>query len=182
MIGSIALVILGAAAAAATPCENLASLKLADATITSAVVVPEGPPPQRGTGAGGARGGAPGARGGAPPANIPAHCQVRMVLKPTSDSLINMELWLPTENWNGKFMGVGNGGFAGSIQGLNNEMPQALRLGYATAGTDTGHQEQGGNWAIGHPEKMIDFAYRSTHEMTLKAKQIVKAFYDANAK
>jgi feruloyl esterase len=105
-----------------------------------------------------------------------------MVLKPTSDSLINMELWLPTQNWNGKFMGVGNGGFAGSIQGLNNEMPQALRLGYATAGTDTGHQEQGGNWAIGHPEKMIDFAHRSTHEMTLKAKEIVKVFYDQNAK
>ena len=66
-----------------------------------------------------------------------------MVLKPTSDSLINMELWLPTQNWNGKFMGVGNGGFAGSIQGVNNEMPQALRLGYSTAGTDTGHQEPG---------------------------------------
>src|SRR5439155_21374317 len=181
MIGSIALVILGAAAAAATPCENLASLKLADATITSAVVVPEGPPPQRGTGAGGARGGAAPARGGAPAANIPAHCRIQMVLKPTSDSLINMELWLPTQNWNGKFMGVGNGGFAGSIQGLNNEMPQALRLGYATAGTDTGHQETGGDWAIGHPEKMIDFAYRSTHEMTLKAKEIIKAFYDQPA-
>jgi len=105
-----------------------------------------------------------------------------MVLKPTSDSLINMELWLPTQNWNGKFMGVGNGGFAGSIQGLGNDMPQAIRLGYATAGTDTGHQDAGGAWAIGHPEKLIDFAYRSTHEMTLKAKEIVKTFYDQNAK
>ena len=67
-----------------------------------------------------------GARGaGAPPANIPAHCRVQMVLKPTSDSLIKMELWLPTQNWNGKFMGVGNGGFAGSIQGLGGDMPQA---------------------------------------------------------
>src|SRR5438094_5561409 len=182
MIGSIALVILGAAAAAATPCENLASLKLADATITSAVVGREGPPPARGAGGGAARGGAPARGAGAPPANIPAHCRVQILLKPTSDSVINMELWLPTENWNGKFMGVGNGGFAGSIQGLTNEMPQALRLGYATAGTDTGHQEQGGNWAIGHPEKMIDFGYRSTHEMTLKAKEIVKAFYDQDAK
>src|SRR6185295_7924840 len=90
-------------AAAATPCENLASLKLADATITSAVIVPEGPPP--------ARGGAPPVNV-APPANIPAHCRVQLTLKPTSDSLINMELWLPVQNWNGKFMGVGNGGFA----------------------------------------------------------------------
>ena len=107
---------------------------------------------------------------------------MQLVLKPSSDSLINMELWLPpADKWNGKFMGVGNGGFAGSIQGLTNEMPQALRLGYATAGTDTGHQEQGGAWAIGHPEKMIDFGYRATHEMTLKAKQIVKAFYDRSA-
>jgi feruloyl esterase len=103
-----------------------------------------------------------------------------LVLKPSSDSLIQMEMWLPTDNWNGKFMGVGNGGFAGSIQGLTNEMPQALRLGYATAGTDTGHQEQGGNWAIGHPEKMIDFGYRATHAMTTTAKQIVKAYYDQN--
>src|SRR5262245_11879819 len=167
MIGSIAFALLGASVFAATPCENLTSLKLADTTITTAVVVPEGPPPARGaSGAGAARGGAGAARGGdargggapqgrgAPPANIPAHCRVQIVLKPTSDSLINMELWLPTQNWNGKFMGVGNGGFAGSIQGLNNDMPQALRLGYATAGTDTGHQEQGGNWAIGHPEKI----------------------------
>ena len=61
-------------------------------------------------------------------------------------------------------------------------MPQALRLGYATAGTDTGHQDPGGNWAIGHPEKMIDFGYRSTHEMTVKAKQIIKAFYDQKPK
>lgn len=106
-----------------------------------------------------------------------------MVLKPTSDSIINMELWLPPASaWNGKFMGTGNGGFAGSIQGLATDMPQALRLGYATAGTDTGHQDAGGAWAIGHPEKMIDFAYRSTHEMTLKSKEIVKAFYDKNAK
>jgi feruloyl esterase len=75
-------------------------------------------------------------------------------------------------------MDVGNGGFAGSIQGLTNEMPQALRLGYATAETDTGHQDPGGDWSIDHPEKMIDFGYRSTHEMTLKAKQIVKTYYD----
>ena len=101
------------------------------------------------------------------------------MLKPSSDSLINMELWLPpADKWNGKFMGVGNGGFAGSIQGMTNDMPAALRLGYATAGTDTGHQDEGGEWAIGHPEKMIDFGYRATHEMTVKAKQLVKAFYD----
>jgi len=184
MIGSALLLL---AAAAAMPCESLASLKLADATITSAAVVPEGPPPARGAapaaGPGAARGaGAPAARGGPPPANIPDHCRVQIVLKPTPDSLINMELWLPLQNWNGKFLAGGNGGFAGSIQARTSEMPDALRRGYATAGTDTGHQEQGGDWAIGHPEKMVDFGYRATHEMTLKAKEIVKAFYDQPAK
>jgi feruloyl esterase len=173
MIGSIAFVFFSAAMAAATPCENLASLKFDDAMITSAAVIPEGPPQTRG---------GFGMRGTAAPANIPAHCRVQIVLKPTPDSLINMELWLPTQNWNGKFMGVGNGGFAGSIQGLSMDMPQAIRLGYATAGTDTGHQEQGGNWAIGHPEKMNDFAYRSTHEMTVRSKEIIKSFYDQAAK
>jgi len=221
MIGSLALIFLGAAAAA-TPCESLTGVKLDNATITSAQMVAEGPARGGGGGGGGRAGagrgapgagqgqaqgqaaptapGAPGARGdgaqaargaggqgarggGAPPALIPAHCQVQLDLTPTSDSLIKMEMWLPpADKWNGKFMGVGNGGFAGSIQGLTNEMPQALRLGYATAGTDTGHQTQGGAWAIGHPEKMIDFGYRATHEMTVKAKQLVKTFYDDGAK
>ena len=176
MIGSALLLL----AAAAAPCDSLATLRFSDAVITAATIVPEGPPPTRGSGRAGTGGATP-ARGGAPPANMPAHCRVQVTLKPTSDSLINMELWLPLQNWNGKLLGAGNGGFAGSIQGRTNEMPDALRRGYATAGTDTGHQEPGGDWAIGHPEKMIDFAYRSTHEMTLKAKAIVKAFYERPA-
>lgn len=208
MIGSFALVLLGAAAAP-MPCDALVGLRLDSATITSAVMVPEGPAPARGGGPGrggaaGGRGAAAGARGGGPadappggrqttvgprgggpgqaPATIPAHCRVQLVLTPSADSLINMELWLPTpDHWNGKFMGVGNGGFAGSIQGRTNEMPDALRRGYATAGTDTGHQEPGGEWAIGHPEKLIDFAYRSTHEMTVTSKDLVRAFYDRPA-
>src|SRR5262249_12552676 len=132
MIASIAFALLGAAVAT-EPCSSLTSLKLDRATVTSAQMVAEGPAPL------------PQGRAGGPPrapARIPGHCGGTRVLTPTSDSLIKMELGLPPlEKWNGKFMGVGNGGFAGSIQGLANEMPQALRLGYATAGTDTGHQE-----------------------------------------
>ena len=147
---------------ASSACENLINLKLSDTTITVASVTPENPP------------------GVAGQPDIPAHCRIQLDLKPSSDSLIKMEMWLPLKNWNGKFMGVGNGFFAGSIQGKAFDMPEALRRGYATAGTDTGHQEQGGEWAIGHPEKMVDFAYRSTHEMTLKAKEIIRAFYGRN--
>ncbi len=169
MLNGIAFLIMGAAMAA-TPCENLTNLQLADTTITGAAVVAEGPPPKVGM-----------FGSGAPRANIPAYCRVQLDLRPSSDSLIKMELWLPTQNWNGKFMGTGNGFFAGSVQGMAFDMPEALRLGYATAGTDTGHQDQGGDWAIGHSEKMIDFAYRSTHEMTVKSKEIVKAFYGRDA-
>src|SRR5690554_4647761 len=104
MIASIVSLLLGTAFVA-TPCEGLSNLKLENATITSAEMVAEGPAPARG-GRGGARGG-----GNAAAPLIPAHCRLRLVLTPSSDSLINMELWLPpADRWNGKFMGVGNGG------------------------------------------------------------------------
>jgi feruloyl esterase len=105
---------------------------------------------------------------------------VKLVLRPTADSKINAELWLPSENWNGRFMAVGNGGFGGSIQGFG-EMQTALRLGYATAGGDTGHDEAtegpGGMFALGHPEKIVDFAYRAVHEMTATSKKLIDRYY-----
>ena len=104
---------------------------------------------------------------------------MRLVLKPTADSNINAELWLPTQNWNGKFMAVGNGGFGGSIQGYG-EMQNALRLGYATAGSDTGHSAAdgpNGMFALGHPEKIVDFAYRAMHEMTATSKKLIDRYY-----
>jgi feruloyl esterase len=61
-------------------------------------------------------------------------------------------------------------------------MADGLRLGYATASTDTGHIGGSGSFALGHPEKLIDFGYRSEHEMTLKAKAMVNAFYGAAPK
>jgi tannase/feruloyl esterase len=92
-------------------------------------------------------------------------------------------MWLPTDNWNGKFMGVGNGGFAGSIQGLTNEMPQALRLGYATAGTDTGHQATGtdASWALDNPQRELDFGYRAVHLTADASKAIVAKYYGKDA-
>jgi feruloyl esterase len=108
---------------------------------------------------------------------------VKLVLTPTADSHINSELWLPTDNWNGKLLVVGNGGFAGSIQGYG-DMQIALRLGYATAATDTGHSAAdgpNGMFALGHPEKIVDFAYRAVHETTVQSKQLIKTFYDRPA-
>ncbi len=161
VIISVLILLMSASSASAASCKDLKILKLDHAVVTDASAV-KGEP-------------------GTTQQPLPSYCRVQLDLKPSEDSLIKMEMWLPLKKWNGKFMGVGNGFFAGSIQGKMNEMPDALKRGYATAGTDTGHQEPGGEWAIGHPEKMIDFAYRSTHEMTLKAKKIIRAFYGRNA-
>src|SRR6187549_109661 len=173
MIGSLTLAVM-AATLAATPCEGLKNISLPNTTITTAVLVPEGvytpPAPPRGANAPAANAGrgAEGRGGGTaqnqsgrgaatPPQPIiaPAHCKVVAVLKPTSDSLINMELWLPPANaWNGKFEAVGNGGWAGSIQGLSAQgggtppMVNALRAGYATAGNDTGHEGANGQFTL----------------------------------
>ena len=175
MLGILSLALLGAAAAPLT-CESLTNVRLQQATITSASVIPAGPFVQPGAGRG--RQG----QGAAPEAvePIPEHCRVTMVLKPTPDSNINSELWMPTDNWNGKFLVVGNGGFGGSIQGYG-DMQIALRLGFATAATDTGHSAADGPegmFALGHPEKIVDFAYRAVHETTVKSKELIKAFYD----
>src|SRR5262245_13746115 len=64
---------------------------------------------------------------------LPGFCRVAAVTKPA----VRFEVWLPLASWNGKFQGVGNGASAGSIS--YPAMAAALRRGYATASTDTGH-------------------------------------------
>ncbi|MGH9398183.1 MAG: tannase/feruloyl esterase family alpha/beta hydrolase [Terriglobia bacterium] len=99
------------------------------------------------------------------------------VIKPTADSDIKFEVWMPVSGWNKRFQGVGNGGFAGSIQ--HGGLADALRRGFAVASTDTGHTGSSvdARWALGHPEKVIDFGYRGIHQMTVQAKAIIQAFY-----
>jgi len=174
-------------AAATSNCDNLRSVTIPNVTISASEVVTPQPPPT-GRGGRGVPTGAPGngtGRGapiGPPPPGpppLPEYCRVRLLLTPTSDSKINAELWLPKTTWNGRFMAVGNGGFGGSIQGFG-EMQNALRLGYATAGNDTGHSEAdgpNGMFALGHPEKIVDFAYRAMHEMTVTSKALISQFY-----
>lgn len=114
---------------------------------------------------------------GQPQDRLPAFCRVAGVIRPTADSYIRFEVWLPLTNWNGKYLGVGNGGFAGSID--YNGMAGNLRRGYATAATDTGHEAEGvdASWAFRHPEKVNDFGYRALHETTANAKRLIEAFY-----
>jgi Tannase and feruloyl esterase len=104
-------------------------------------------------------------------------CRVSLTLRPSDDSEINVELWLPADGWNRKFQAVGNGAFTGSIN--YTAMAAALRRGYAVASTDTGHAGGGARWALGHPEKVIDFGWRAVHEMVVASKRIVAAYYQA---
>src|SRR4051794_14404963 len=81
-------------AVAATPCGSLTSLSLPNnTTVTLAASIPAGPYVRMGTTA---------------PVDVPAFCRVVGVSKPTSDSVINFEMWLPV-SWNGKYHHGGNG-------------------------------------------------------------------------
>ena len=193
MLASLSFALLATAAAGTTPCESLKSLSTPQAVVETAEFVQAGPfvpPGAEGRGAATAGRGAPAAGRGAAPAGAPAaapslprHCRVVLTLKPSSDSKIGAELWMPAENWNGKFMMMGNGGFAGSIQGYG-DMQAALRLGYAAAGSDAGHtaaEGPNGMFALGHPEKIVDFSHRAVHETTVTSKLLIKEFYSRAA-
>ena len=108
---------------------------------------------------------------------LPAFCRVTARLTPTSDSDIRVEVWLPLSGWNRKLQAVGNGGLGGTIPYA--ALAGAVRSGYAASGTDTGHVGGNGDFVPGHPEKLVDFAYRAIHEMTVSAKAVVSAHYDA---
>ena len=168
--------VLGITSANATECEKLAGLKLPHTEITLAQSVaagafkpPEGPP-------------AP----GVPPAaysGLPPFCRVAGTIRPTADSDIRFEVWMPASAWNGKFVGVGNGVWAGAITYF--AMVAPLSMGYATAATDDGHQGSNhldASFAAGHPEKLVDFGHRAPHEMTVAAKAVIAAFYGSSTK
>lgn len=169
-----------AGAGAASPCSSLARAALPDATITRAESVASGqyqlsPQSQR-------LGAQPGMNitGQASLPENPEFCRVAVTLKPSADSVIKMEVWLPQSGWNGKLLTAGNFGWGGAL--MYAPMLSALAAGYATASTDTGHDSNapdggGGAFALGHPEKLVDYAYRADHELTTTAKALIKAFY-----
>jgi feruloyl esterase len=150
-------------------CEDLSQLKLSSTRITSAKLI------------------LPGTFAG-PPADtgqdlspfyktLPAFCRVLAQAMPSADSNIKIEVWLPASGWNGKLQGIGNGGFAGLID--HYQLGIAMSHGYAAAATDAGHSGTpiDAEWALGHPEKVIDFGHRGIHEMTIVAKTIAKSLY-----
>ncbi|HEU4694299.1 MAG TPA: DUF6351 family protein [Vicinamibacterales bacterium] len=152
----------------AAECERLAaSLRSDNVRVTAVTAIAGGhftPPPAGGSSA-------------APTAlsQLPPFCRVQLTLTPSADSDIRTEIWLPMKDWNGKFQQVGNGGWGGSIQ--YPALATALRRGYAAASTDTGHVGDTARFALGHPEKLIDFGYRAVHETAVRSKAAITAAY-----
>jgi len=148
-------------------CDSLTNLRLPETVISSATTVQAGtfapPKPEPAI------------------ADLPAFCRVVGTTRPA----IQFEVWLPLKSWNGKFQGVGNGGTGGFIS--YRAMALALRRGYATASTDTGHVNTpygngfDSSWALHRPDLVADYGYRSLHVTTVNGKQIVQAFYGKSA-
>lgn len=151
-------------------CSALAQMSITEAMVISATLVEAGrftPPPtayapdlaERAT-------------------KMPAFCRVEVKATPTPDSDIGIEVWLPVQTWNGRFLGTGNGGGAGSIAyGMG--MIEGLRRGFAVANTDMGTAPDV-NDTVDKPERWTDFGHRATHEMTRISKQIVSSFYGSS--
>jgi feruloyl esterase len=188
--GLLALAAMAGTPAMASPCTNLQTLNLEHTTITSATDVTGGTftPP-----------------GAAAITGLPPFCRVTATLAPTADSQIKIEAWLPETNWNGRFLGTGGGGYQGVI--TYSELANGINAGFAAANSDLGTGTSGcsplfcgddGNKGnalaiafgepatpstglFGHPEKIKDFGYRAIHLMTVRGKEIVKAFYSHHA-
>ncbi len=166
LLGSAAVMAMtgGAQAAPVMSCSQLAQLSFPDTTITAAQDVTSGsittPEPRSRTFTG-----------------LPAFCRVSLTVAPA----VHIEVWLPETNWNQRFQAVGGGGYAGVIS--YPAMAKALTDGYATASTDTGHPASaGGKFALDANNKLDwtaikDFAYLSLHQMTVRSKDLIKAFY-----
>jgi len=129
-----------------------------------------------------------------PITGLPPFCRVALDISSTGDasqSQILVEVWLPESGWNGRYLGTGNGGFAGAISAT--ALAGGLVEGYAVANTDMGTGVLyncnglycGGRSGLGgppaglnlHPDSIKDFGYRATHLMTVAAKQVVAAYY-----
>jgi len=141
------------AASTSSACEELGSATLSNATITGAHAYPAGAFTSGRT------------------FTVPAFCRVMVTARPSPDSDIKVEVWLP-DAWNGKLLGTDNGGFSGAINYA--ALAAAVTKEYAAVSTDTGHTGDQMDFGIGHPEKIVDWAYRAVHEMTTIARTVVE--------
>jgi Tannase and feruloyl esterase len=112
---------------------------------------------------------------------VTSFCRVQVEARPTADSQIRFEIWMPAHGWNGRYYQLGNGGFAGTVP--YELLAAELRRGNAVAATDTGHVGDAfdASWARGHPERIIDYGWRSLQETSDAAREVVRAFYGRDA-
>ncbi|MBY4896622.1 tannase/feruloyl esterase family alpha/beta hydrolase [Cupriavidus sp. AU9028] len=144
-------------------CGQMARAVLDGATVTAAAEVPAGSfAPASGT-----------------TLQVESFCRVQAVARPTSDSEIRFEVWIPpAPRWNGKLMVAGNGGYSPALG--YRAMAMGLARGYATVSGDTGHQTSNPNdllFGVGHPEKIVDWGTRSIHAITVPAKRLVSEMH-----
>ena len=161
--GAFALMAIHASDAIADTCSDLASAKLGKATITGATSVPAGEfttPEQIGY--------------GSQTFTVPAFCRVQLSIETAT-----AEVWLPVA-WNGKLTGWGNGGELGAI--IYGEMYYGLATGYVSVSSDLGHQSAGNDasWAYNRPDRIREFGYSSTHDMTVAAKELTQLYYGSS--
>jgi feruloyl esterase len=166
---SASAIILGAALASspscAASCERLASVQIKDTIIDAAEAHPAG---------------AYSPAGSAELANLPAFCRVHGVASPVAESQVGFEVWLPQTDWNGKIEMFGNGGYSAAM--AFGPMAEQLRRGYATVATDTGHKGDDPDFALAHPEAIVDWGHRAVHVSIAAAKSVVSAFYGQTAR
>jgi feruloyl esterase len=164
----LAAIGLVARAPAVEPCANLMSngspRTLPNTTINSATLVSDTFTPPNGT---------PIFHG------LPSFCRVTATLKPSAVSDIRIEMWMPAQGWNQELQGVGNGGLAGTIS--YGALAQAIRAGYASVSTDTGHIVSDTSW-LPIEDRERDYGYRAIHGMTVTAKAVVQQFYGSTPK
>lgn len=112
---------------------------------------------------------------------VPPFCRVALHSALSTDSSIHHEVWLPARGWNGRFLGTGNGGWAGRL--VYRALAAGVRRGFAVANTDMGTSPvEGGAFAVGHPVRWLDYGQRATHDMTTAGKALVSAYYGRAAR
>lgn len=175
-LGAGAAALFSASMAQAASCDDMAKLKLKDATITATTAYDVGGSVEIGV-------------FGIPPLpTMKAFCRVEATLKPTPASAVKVEVWLPASGeWNGRLMATGNGGYGGSLGQPRLAMRPALHRGYVTTGTDLGHSGDGStgedaSWALHNPEVVKDYGYRANHVTVEFAKAVTAAFYGSGPK
>jgi hypothetical protein len=141
---------------AVLPCESLTSLSLTNATVNSATLI-------------------------AAAGTTPEYCRVRLTAtNPPSGDQINIEVCMPSMGWNGRFQGTGGGGFSGGGACST----AAVRAGYATASTDTGHVGGSPNFALTEDGRLNwqlikDFGHLGIHLAAVHGKAVTTAYYAA---